>query len=96
MEVVSAGELELDPDANASPLPVPFYVDLEREGFTIPALVQFYFVRRVGPVREISVQLSEIHAAQFFSAEGIEELRTFEQVRQLCRYALSRHPDVNR
>ncbi|WP_169583347.1 MULTISPECIES: NUDIX hydrolase [Microbacterium] len=93
VEVLSATPSLLNDD-NATALPGPFYVDVEREGFHIPAIVQFYFVRRVDREAPISAQLSEVHEVGWFDAAQIEQIPTFEQVRMLSRYALEHHPDV--
>jgi 8-oxo-dGTP diphosphatase len=45
VEALSSQPVVHPPDDNAAPEPVPFYVDLEREGFAIPAVV-FVLARR--------------------------------------------------
>lgn len=84
-------------DDNAIPEPVPFYADIEREGFAIPALVQFFFVRRQEGTGEqvVQAQLEEVHGAQWFGLEDLERLPTFEQVRSLARFALLNYPVVS-
>ncbi|MER5492144.1 NUDIX hydrolase [Streptomyces sp. NPDC002454] len=81
-------------DDNATPEPVPFYVDIEREGFAIPALVQFFYVRRQAGTGDLAVeaQLEEVHEVGWFDLEDLEQLRTFEQVRSLARFALLNYP----
>ncbi|KUF15511.1 hypothetical protein AT728_26005 [Streptomyces silvensis] len=94
VEAVSS-QPEIHPaDANATPEPVPFYVDIEREGFAIPALVQFFYVQRQPGAREQSVraQLEEVHGAAWFGPEDLDALKTFDQVRSLARFALSNYP----
>lgn len=83
-------------DANATPEPVPFYADIEREGFAAPALVQFFFVRRQAGSDEqvVEAQLDEVHSAAWFGLDDIDMLRTFDQVRSLARFALLNHPDA--
>jgi 8-oxo-dGTP diphosphatase len=92
VEVISTVPRLLD-DSNASPLPVPFYVDLEREGFKFPSITQFFYVRRKDLTQEITAQLSEVHEVRWFDSNEIESMKTFEQVRVLCRFALEHHPD---
>lgn len=84
------------PDGNATPEPVPFYVDIEREGFATPALVQFFYVRRQAGIIEqpVTVQLEEVHDAEWFGLADLDALRTFEQVRSLARFALRNYPIV--
>lgn len=91
VEVLSTGP-RLVSDANATPEPCPFYVDIEREGFAIPALVQFFYVRRTGSSR-LTPQLSEVHDAKWFDADELASLPTFEQVRATAAWAIEHHPD---
>ncbi|MCP2336440.1 NUDIX domain-containing protein [Actinomadura rupiterrae] len=82
------------PDDNATPEPVPFYADLEREGFATPALVQFFYVRRAAAShgQELAAELSEVHDARWFGLAELDDLKTFEQVRSLARFALGNYP----
>ena len=93
VEVLSATPALLH-DQNATPLPGPFYVDMLEEGFAIPPITQYFYVRRSDRSQSISRQLEEVHDVRWFSAKEIDTLRTFEQVRVLCRYALANHPDA--
>jgi len=97
VNAISAAPVIHPEDENATPLPLPFYTDLEVEGFPVPALVQFFFVRRAaGDHAPIRPQESEVLDARFFSAEELDDLATFDQVRSLARYALENHPDAKR
>ncbi|MGK5558922.1 NUDIX domain-containing protein [Actinomadura kijaniata] len=95
VEVLSTQPVIHPPDTNSTPEPVPFYVDVEREGFRIPAIAQFYYVRRA-PGRRLDVvpQLAEVSQAAWFSADQLPALPTFEQVRSLAAHALIHHPDA--
>ena len=93
VEVISATPALIDDD-NATPLPGPFYVDLEGEGFPIPSITQFFWVRRKDRAQEITAQSQEVHDVRWFTAEEVETMQSFEQVRVLCRYALKNHPDA--
>jgi 8-oxo-dGTP pyrophosphatase MutT (NUDIX family) len=93
VEVLSATPFLLD-DENTTPLPGPFYVDLLGEGFKIPAITQYFYVRRKDRSQSISPQLEEVHAVRWFDIDEIETIATFEEVRVLCRYALKKHPDA--
>ncbi|MEU5609759.1 NUDIX domain-containing protein [Streptomyces sparsogenes] len=97
VEAISSQPPIHPPDDNATPEPVPFYVDIEREGFATPALVQFFFVRRqVGAGEQVvQAQLDEVHGAGWFGLEDVEKLPTFEQVRSLARFALLNYPLVS-
>ncbi|WP_131741974.1 NUDIX hydrolase [Actinomadura roseirufa] len=92
VEALSAQPVIHPPDANATPEPVPFYVDLEREGFAVPAVVQFFYVRRLAQDQELRAQLDEVHDAQWFTPGDLDDLPTFEQVRSLAQHALHNYP----
>ncbi|MCR6487338.1 NUDIX domain-containing protein [Amycolatopsis sp. OK19-0408] len=93
VEALSAGP-EIHPaDNNATPEPIPFYVDLEREGFKQPALVQFFFMRRTDRSSVVTPQLSEVYDARWFALDEINNIKTFDQVRSLAKYAIRNHPD---
>ncbi|MDT0320073.1 NUDIX hydrolase [Streptomyces millisiae] len=94
VEAISSQPAIHPADDNAAPEPVPFYVDIEREGFPVPALVQFFFVRRQEDSAEqvVEAQLEEVHGAGWFGLEDLEQLPTFEQVRSLARFALLNYP----
>ncbi|BDH15364.1 DNA mismatch repair protein MutT [Streptomyces hygroscopicus] len=94
VEAVSS-QPEIHPaDANATPEPVPFYVDVEREGFATPALVQFFFIQRQPGTQgqAVEAQLEEVHGAAWFGLEDLADLKTFDQVRSLARFALLNYP----
>ena len=93
VEVLSATP-SLHVDNNATALPGPFYVDLETEGFKIPAIVQFFYVRRKNKNQEIVYQASELHGVNWFTLDELAELETFDQVRSVATYALNNHPDA--
>lgn len=92
--VVSASPVIHPADHNATPEPVPFYADIEREGFARPALVHFFFVRleRPSTLSLHRFDRGEIDAVGLFSEVELASLPTFGQVRSLCRYVLSNHP----
>ncbi|MGX2995305.1 NUDIX domain-containing protein [Streptomyces sp. JNUCC 64] len=94
VEALSSQPPVHSPDGNATPEPVPFYVDVEREGFITPALVQFFYVRRAADSqgRPVEAQLDEVHGAAWFGLEDLNGLKTFDQVRSLARFALLNYP----
>jgi 8-oxo-dGTP pyrophosphatase MutT (NUDIX family) len=96
VRVLSSQAAEIHPpDANATPEPVPFYVDLEREGFRVPAVAQYYFVQRQDGTagQELHAQPEEVFDAAWFTLADLDGLPTFEQVRSLARFALRNYPD---
>lgn len=96
VEAISSQAAIHPADHNATPEPVPFYVDIEREGFPTPALVQFFYVRRRpgSGKRTVEAQLDEVHGAAWFGPQDLDDLKTFEQVRSLARFALHNYPVV--
>lgn len=92
VEVLSAQGGLSHTDDNATPVATPFYADYEREGFAVPAFVQFYWVRRIAGT--LSAELKEVCAVRWFTKDELNTLDTFEQVRVLATYALSHHPSV--
>jgi 8-oxo-dGTP pyrophosphatase MutT (NUDIX family) len=94
VEAISSQPAIHPADHNATPEPVPFYVDIEREGFPTPALVQFFYVQRQPGTREqvVDAQFDEVHEAAWFGLADIDGLRTFDQVRSLARFALLNYP----
>lgn len=94
VEAISSQPAIHPADDNATPEPVPFYADIEREGFAVPALVQFFYVRRQEGSGEQrgEAQAEEVHSAGWFGLEDLEKLPTFEQVRSLARFALLNCP----
>jgi 8-oxo-dGTP pyrophosphatase MutT (NUDIX family) len=96
VEAISSQPAVHPADHNATPEPVPFYVDIEREGFPTPALVQFFYVQRQAGARKQAVEadLAEVHGAGWFGLDDIGALKTFDQVRSLARFALLNYPRV--
>ncbi|MFB4314411.1 NUDIX hydrolase [Actinomadura sp. 21ATH] len=95
VEALSAQPAVHPDDPGAVPEPVPFYVDIERlEGFPLPALTQFFYVRRVDGTghRSVTPQLAEVHEAAWFGLDELAALPTFDQVRSLARFALLNYP----
>lgn len=94
VEAVSAQPVIHPPDGNATPEPVPFYVDLEREGFAVPAIAQFFYVRRLAGTsdRPVAAQLAEVHDVAWFAPGELDGLPTFGQVRSLAQFALRNYP----
>jgi 8-oxo-dGTP pyrophosphatase MutT (NUDIX family) len=100
VEAISAMQIIHPPDDNAVPQPVPFYVDILRDGFRKPALTQYFYVRcvksQLSSDAGLSPQLEEVHDARLFAEHEIEQIVTFAQVRSLAKWALHNHPDSAR
>lgn len=92
VSIISAGRVIHGADANATPEPLPFYVDIVREGFDTPALVQYYWGEVTSPHANIVPQLEEVDGASWFTASQLSDLSTFDQVRSLAAYALVHSP----
>lgn len=94
VRALSAAPVIHPPDRNAQPVPVPFYCDVEREGFVRPALVQFFYVAARQPGAIARPEAAEIHECGWFSADELADLPTFAQVRSVAAYALQHHPSA--
>ena len=94
VEVLSTTPALLDDD-NATPLPGPFYVDLEREGFRFPSITQFFYVRRKDRSSSVLAQVEEVFDVRWFDASELASIPTFEQVRTVALFAIENHPDAH-
>lgn len=92
VRAISSAPVLHQPDENASPLPLPFYTDVLREGLKIPTIAQYYYVEPMGEYR-LKFDPNELDDAQWFGIEELEKIETFEQVRSLSRYVLKYHPN---
>ncbi len=79
-------------DSNATPVPMPFYIDLEREGFQVPHLGFYFYVKLLDENQVINIQESELYDAKWFSKEDLPTLPTFDQVRVLSEYVINNYP----
>ena len=92
IDILPAYESAFSGDTNATPIPMPFHIDLEKEGFDVPHLGYFFYVKLLDENHIISIQESEIHNAKWFSKEDLAYLSTFDQVRALAKYAIDHFP----
>lgn len=93
VEALSAQPVIHPPDENATPQPAPFYVDLERDWPVVPAIVQFFYVRRAdGGDQELQAQLEEVADAAWFTLQDLDDLPTLPRIRSLTRFALRNYP----
>lgn len=79
-------------DENATPIPLPFHMDLEREGFDVPHIGYFYFAKDTGQTEEATHQEAELFALDWFTKEQLKDLKTFDQVRALAVFAIDNYP----
>ncbi|MFA5270404.1 MAG: NUDIX hydrolase [Patescibacteria group bacterium] len=94
IEVLPAYPSAFAGDANATPIPMPFHIDLEREGFSVPHIGHFFYVKLAMPDQDIKIELEEIHNAGWFSKEDLKDLLTFDQVRALAAFAIDHYPKL--
>ena len=94
IDILPAHESAFAGDTNATPVPMPFYIDLEREGFDVPHIGYFFYVRLKNANQVISILKSELHSVEWFSKEDLPALSTFAQVRAVAEYAISHYPKV--
>jgi 8-oxo-dGTP pyrophosphatase MutT (NUDIX family) len=92
VKVISDAPFPFAGDDNATPIPLPFQMDLEREGFDVPHIGFFYFMKQVDAAAEPKRQESEHHEIRWFGVEDLKDLKTFEQVRALAEYAIKNYP----
>ncbi len=94
IEIIPAHESAFGGDSNATPIPMPFHIDLEREGFDVPHIGYFFYLKLKNSDQEISILKSEVHDARWFSEEELKNIPTFDQVRALARYAIKNYPKI--
>ncbi len=92
IEVISSQPTAFIGDSNSTPIPMPFHIDLEREGFDTPRIGFFFYVKLKDPNQTITVLKDELHDAKWFSKEEIVVLSTFDQVRALSTHAINNYP----
>ena len=93
IHVIPAHENAFAGDANATPIPMPFHIDLEREGFDVPHIGYFFYVRLQDPTQPIKVLETELKGFKWFAKEELQQISTFEQVRALANYAIIHYPN---
>lgn len=91
--VIPAAPSAFAGDDNATPIPLPFHMDLEVEGFDVPHIGHFYYVKQNDPKAEPKRQKSESHEIKWFSQGDLKDLKTFDQVRALAAFAIKNHPE---
>lgn len=94
VEVISAYQPAFEGDSNATPIPLPFHMDVEVEGFDSPRIGYFYYVRPTGNVDSLRHQESELLGIDWFDKNDLQSIKTFEQVRALAAFAIDNYPKV--
>jgi 8-oxo-dGTP pyrophosphatase MutT (NUDIX family) len=95
VEVVSASPNLHLADENATPQAAPFYVDIVREGFRKPCLMQYFFVAIPDDrfrLEDLVVQKEEISDARLLTPEQLAGEPTFDQVRSIAGWVADNHP----
>ncbi len=92
--VLPAHESAFAGDANATPIPMPFHIDLEREGFDVPHIGYFFYVKLLDENQKINISKDEVNDVRWYSREEIPTLETFDQVRALAIYAMDHYPKI--
>ncbi|MEK7127284.1 MAG: hypothetical protein AAB838_00990, partial [Patescibacteria group bacterium] len=77
------------------PIPIPFHLDLEREGFDVPRVIFFYFVIPIKKVFDIKFQKEELFNFGWFDKGELKDLKTFDQVRSVASFAIDNYPNKN-
>jgi 8-oxo-dGTP pyrophosphatase MutT (NUDIX family) len=79
-------------DSNTTSIPLPFHMDLEREGFDVPHIGHFFYVKLARDGQEMNHQVEELHGIQWFIKVDLVDLKTFDQVRAVARFAIDNYP----
>jgi 8-oxo-dGTP pyrophosphatase MutT (NUDIX family) len=93
IEIIPAHESAFSGDKNTRAIPMPFYIDLERdEVFDVPHVGYFFYVKMVGDKKIVNVLKKELYEAKWFAKEELPKLVTFNQVKALAEYAIDHYP----
>jgi hypothetical protein len=91
INVIPAHESAFAGDQNATPIPMPFHIDLERLDFDVPHIGFFFYVK-ADDTEKLEVLKSELYKAAWFEKEDLKNLETFDQVKALAVYAIENYP----
>ena len=94
VEIIPAYESAFSGDSNATPIPMPFHIDLEREGFDVPHIGYFFYVKVPENQEFLSVLKKELHDVKWFTKTELSSLPTFDQVRAVAAYAIDHYPKL--
>ncbi len=92
IDILPAYQSAFSGDANATPVPMPFHIDLEREGFESPHIGYFFYVKLRDESQKINILEREMFGTGWFSKSELPGLKTFDQVKSLARFAIENYP----
>lgn len=92
VEIIPAHPSAFAGDSNATPMPMPFHIDLEREAFDTPRIGFFFYIKTSDDINKIKLQENESHSFGWFTESEIDGLKTFDQVKAVAKYALKNYP----
>lgn len=90
--VIPAHESAYSGNHAVTPIPMPFHIDLETEGFDVPHIGYFFYIKAPTDFSTLNVLFAEILDAQWFGKEDLSSVATFDQVRALSTYAIDHYP----
>lgn len=94
--IIPAYESAFTGDDNATPIPMPFHIDVEREGFDVPHIGYFFYVSLKESEQAAKILETELKDMNWFRKEDLKQLPTFDQVRALASYAIDHYPKGNK
>lgn len=77
--VLSSGRRAFAGDDNDTPLPLPFYMGLAKEGFDVPHVGYYYYMRPLTEITEMRHQKTELFGIEWYKVDDLPHLKTFEQ-----------------
>ena len=92
VEVISTSPPAFAGDSNSTPIPLPFHMDTEVEGFDSPRIGYFYYLKEVGEMGIAKHQEEELFGVDWFGKDDLQSLKTFDQVRALAAFAIDNYP----
>lgn len=93
VEVISAYPPAYSGDDNSTPIPLPFHMDVEVEGFDTPRIGYFYYVKATDGLSSMRYQEDELLGINWFDKESLKTIKTFDQVRALANFAIDNYPN---
>lgn len=92
VDVISAIKNGLPGDSGRTPIAIPFHMGLYREDFDVPHIGYFYFVKALDLNYKIEHQKEEHFGVQWFSPYEVQNLSTYQQVKNECNYVFENYP----
>ena len=94
VEVIPAYPSAFAGDSNSTPIPLPFHMDIEVEGFDSPRIGHFFYVKPVNGIEAMKHQETELFGIDWFGKDDLPSLQTFDQVRSVAAFAIDNYPKV--